>query len=375
MAYCYNPMMAVAGPSGHSEPQNIEYDEDDVQPYIKPPLRILIPMVMIGEVIGDQGNTLRKICASTGAQVYLHRHDNVGASEVPVSIAGWYPEQCTQACKEILEVMQREATLTLDGDVPLKLLVRYYLSDGINDMRYIRNIMAQTGTVIFIYVIFEDRKQTLDYVIKIHGSIENKVMAETLISVKVRNNYNIVFSPAEIERVKKTLIIIETTYMHIPLYASTRLFGVWLNMAAIRSNTNIAIAPYRLGCTERIIRIVGRSACQDLAQFMIYQKLMMDGYLRNRIKIEVALDPATVGRVIGRGGRVVGAMQRLAKTDIVIPRRHELKPGQIPTATIIGDYHGIEKAQKRIRLKVEEYMIEQRILQEKERAMGLPQSS
>lgn len=112
------------------------------------PLRILVHSDMVGAIIGRGGSTIRQITQQTRARynkhcyrcveqksiikVYLpllilinsniqicsrvdvHRKDNVGSLEKAITIYG-NPENCTNACRKILEVMQQEASNTSKG--------------------------------------------------------------------------------------------------------------------------------------------------------------------------------------------------------------------------------------------------------------------
>lgn len=105
------------------------------------PLRILVPSEMVGAIIGRQGSTIRQITQQSRARlvtrwrswfelsiwrcvmnrrsfhsvlcnrVDVHRKENIGSVEKSITIYG-NPENCTQACKKILEVMQQEAANT-----------------------------------------------------------------------------------------------------------------------------------------------------------------------------------------------------------------------------------------------------------------------
>ena len=83
------------------------------------PLRILVQSDMVGAIIGRQGSTIRQITQLTRARVDVHRKDNVGSLEKAITIYG-NPENCTNACKKILEVMQQEANNTNKGLVSVK---------------------------------------------------------------------------------------------------------------------------------------------------------------------------------------------------------------------------------------------------------------
>lgn len=78
------------------------------------PLRILVQSDMVGAIIGRQGSTIRHITQMTRARVDVHRKDNVGSVEKAITIYG-NPDNCTNACKKILEVMQQEAMNTNKG--------------------------------------------------------------------------------------------------------------------------------------------------------------------------------------------------------------------------------------------------------------------
>jgi len=69
---------------------------------------------MVGAIIGRQGSTIRQITQQTRARVDVHRKDNVGSVEKAITIYG-NPENCTNACRRILEVMQQEANSTNKG--------------------------------------------------------------------------------------------------------------------------------------------------------------------------------------------------------------------------------------------------------------------
>lgn len=78
------------------------------------PLRLLVQSDMVGAIIGRQGSTIRQITQQSRARVDVHRKDNVGSLEKAITIYG-NPENCTNACRRILEVMQQESVNTSKG--------------------------------------------------------------------------------------------------------------------------------------------------------------------------------------------------------------------------------------------------------------------
>lgn len=75
---------------------------------------MLVASEMVGAIIGRQGGTIRQITQQTRARVDVHRKENVGSLEKAITIYG-APENCTNACRRILEVMQQEADNTNKG--------------------------------------------------------------------------------------------------------------------------------------------------------------------------------------------------------------------------------------------------------------------
>ncbi|KAG1656352.1 Insulin-like growth factor 2 mRNA-binding protein 3 [Nymphon striatum] len=115
------------------------------------PLRILVLSDMVGAIIGKQGGTIRQITQSSHARVDVHRKDNVGSVEKPITIFG-NPENCSAACAKILHVMQEEANNTNRGEIPLKLLAHNNLIGRIigKSGSTIKKIMEETETKITV---------------------------------------------------------------------------------------------------------------------------------------------------------------------------------------------------------------------------------
>ncbi|XP_050736835.1 insulin-like growth factor 2 mRNA-binding protein 3-B isoform X5 [Eriocheir sinensis] len=176
------------------------------------PLRILVLSEMVGAIIGRQGATIRTITQQTRARVDVHRKDNAGSLEKAITIYG-NPENCTNACKRILEVMQEEADNTnkgvvsaeddddaddqplcstsLDREVPLKILAHNNLIGRIigKGGTTIKKIMDDTSTKITVSSINDINSFNLERIITIKGSIEDIAMAENMISARLRSSY------------------------------------------------------------------------------------------------------------------------------------------------------------------------------------------
>ncbi|KAK7793766.1 hypothetical protein R5R35_000962 [Gryllus longicercus] len=154
------------------------------------PLRILVQSDMVGAIIGRQGSTIRLITQQTRARVDVHRKDNVGSLEKAITIYG-NPDNCTNACKRILEVMQQEANNTNKGEISLKILAHNNLIGRIigKGGNTIKRIMQDTDTKITVSSINDINSFNLERIITVKGSIENMSKAEAMISAKLRQSY------------------------------------------------------------------------------------------------------------------------------------------------------------------------------------------
>ena len=139
------------------------------------PLRILVLSEMVGAIIGRQGATIRTITQQSRARVDVHRKDNAGSLEKAITIYG-NPENCTSACKRILEVMKEECEKTnKSGDVSLKILAHNNL---------IGRIIGKGGATIKKIMEDTDTKITVSSVNDI-----NSFNLERIITIKVRKRF------------------------------------------------------------------------------------------------------------------------------------------------------------------------------------------
>ena len=173
------------------------------------PLRVLVASDMVGAIIGRQGSTIRQITQQSRARVDVHRKDNVGSLEKAITIYG-NPENCTMACKRILEVMQQEANNTKKGlvgtenddessltkssicsEISLKILAHNNLIGRIigKSGNTIKRIMQDTDTKITVSSINDINSFNLERIITVKGTIENMSRGENQISSKLRQSY------------------------------------------------------------------------------------------------------------------------------------------------------------------------------------------
>ncbi|KAL1454937.1 hypothetical protein WDU94_009066, partial [Cyamophila willieti] len=154
------------------------------------PLRILVQSDMVGAIIGRQGSTIRNVTQQTRARVDVHRKDNIGSLEKAITIYG-NPENCTNACKKILEVMQQEANNTNKGEVCLKILAHNNLIGRIIGKagNTIKKIMQDTDTKITVSSINDINSFNVERIITVKGTIENMSRAEAQISARLKQSY------------------------------------------------------------------------------------------------------------------------------------------------------------------------------------------
>ncbi|KAF2983225.1 hypothetical protein EK904_000392 [Melospiza melodia maxima] len=142
-----------SSPGGSSQPKQLEF-----------PLRMLVPTQFVGlcqvrlsvrseleavppramshELREEQRSRARSLPLRTGAcwspregrEVDIHRKENAGAAEKPITIHAT-PEGCSEACRMILDIMQKEADETKSAEeIPLKILAHNSLVGSLQDL-------------------------------------------------------------------------------------------------------------------------------------------------------------------------------------------------------------------------------------------------
>ncbi|KPU81638.1 uncharacterized protein Dana_GF20264, isoform B [Drosophila ananassae] len=373
------------------------------------PLRILVQSEMVGAIIGRQGSTIRTITQQSRARVDVHRKENVGSVEKSITIYG-NPENCTNACKRILEVMQQEALSTNKGEICLKILAHNNLIGRIigKSGNTIKRIMQDTDTKITVSSINDINSFNLERIITVKGLIENMSRAENQISTKLRQSYendlqamapqslmfpglhpmammstpgngmvfntSMPFPSCQSFAMSKTPASVvppvfpndlqETTFLYIPNNAVGAIIGTkgsHIRSIMRFSNASLKIAPLDADKpldqqTERKVTIVGTPEGQWKAQYMIFEKMREEGFMCGtddvRLTVELLVASSQVGRIIGKGGQNVRELQRVTGSVIKLPE-HALAPpsgGDEETPVhIIGPFYSVQSAQRRIR--------------------------
>ncbi|KAM9455195.1 insulin-like growth factor 2 mRNA-binding protein 2 [Clarias gariepinus] len=155
------------------------------------PLRLLVPTQFVGAIIGKEGLTIKNITKQSQSKVDIHRKENAGAAEKPITIHS-SPEGCSHACRMILEVMEKEATDTKTAEeVPLKILAHNSLVGRLigKEGRNLKKIEQDTGTKITISPLQDLTIYNPERTITVRGGVDECCNAEVEIMKKLREAY------------------------------------------------------------------------------------------------------------------------------------------------------------------------------------------
>ncbi|KAJ4442863.1 hypothetical protein ANN_04456, partial [Periplaneta americana] len=294
--------------------------------------------------------------------VDVHRKDNVGSLEKAITIYG-NPDNCTNACRRILEVMQQEANNTNKGEISLKILAHNNLIGRIigKGGNTIKRIMQDTDTKITVSSINDINSFNLERIITVKGSIENMSKAEALISAKLRQSYendlqamapqSMMFpglhpmammstsnmgytsrgsagfpggmygpGPAPYPSMYQSSIPTtqpggpqggdtqETTFLYIPNNAVGAIIGTkgtHIRNIIRFSGASVKIAPLEQDKpqdqqTERKVTIVGSPESQWKAQYLIFEKMREEGFVAGTDDVRLTVEILVPSSQVGR---------------------------------------------------------------------------
>ncbi|KAK5890465.1 hypothetical protein CesoFtcFv8_013983 [Champsocephalus esox] len=167
------------GPSGdYGSPRTRQHDF---------PLRMLALSQFVGAIIGKEGLTIKNITKQTQSKVDIHRKENAGAAEKPITIHST-PEGCSAACRMILDIMQKEANETkTTEDIPLKILAHNSLVGRLigKEGRNLKKIEEDTGTKITISSLHDLTIHNLERIVTVKGTLDDCCKAQVEILKKL----------------------------------------------------------------------------------------------------------------------------------------------------------------------------------------------
>lgn len=385
------PGLEYAGPTAQA--QQINYT-----------LAILVENDMVRAILGSRGSTIRHIIQETRARIDIHRKGKVGCLAKIVTIYG-KPDNCTKACKRILEVIQQEANNTTVGEVVLKILAHNSLIGRVIGKRgiNIKNIMYEQGTKITISSIRDIDNHDSERIITIRGSLDNVAQCESVISAQLRQSYEndlqatstqILFPGLQLigimppiengassfphgiyprlgrystiySAAKRTISQgagdrRETTYIHLPCEVVGAIIGTkGCNIQNIirLSRASIKIAPlkhdYDADKTDAVRKatIVGNAESQWKAQYLFFDRIREEGFVSGdaRLTVEMCVPSSKAGKIIGISGFNIRELQRVTGTTIKLYESSDKTTKDEVAVYINGNFFGIQSAQRLIR--------------------------
>ncbi|XP_022596350.1 insulin-like growth factor 2 mRNA-binding protein 2 isoform X2 [Seriola dumerili] len=364
------------------------------------PLRMLVPTQFVGAIIGKEGLTIKNVTKQTQSKVDIHRKENAGAAEKPITIHST-PEGCSSACRMILDIMQKEANETkTTEDIPLKILAHNSLVGRLigKEGRNLKKIEEETGTKITISSLQDLTIYNPERTITVKGILDACCKAEVEIMKKLREAYendiaainqqaNLIpglnlnalgifssglpvlppaagprgavppVAPAGYNPFLQQAPEQEVVYLFIPTQAVGALIGKkgqHIKQLAHFAGASIKIAPAESpDVTERMVIITGTPEAQFKAQGRIFGKLKEENFFsaKEEVKLETHIKvPSTAaGRVIGKGGKTVNELQNLTSAEVIVPRDQTPDENDEVFVKISGHFFASQTAQRKIR--------------------------
>ncbi|XP_011607684.1 insulin-like growth factor 2 mRNA-binding protein 3 isoform X3 [Takifugu rubripes] len=360
------------------------------------PLRMLVPTQFVGAIIGKQGDTIRNLTKQTHSKIDIHRKENAGAAEKPITIHST-PEGSSNACRTIMEIMQKEAIDTkFTEEIPLKILVHNNFVGRLigKEGRNLKKIEQDTGTKITISSLQDLTVYNPERTITVKGAIENCGRAEEEVMKKIREAYE---SDVAAMNLQSNLIPglnlnalglfpsgtpgmgpsmsslpppgahggysfgqgnpeSETVHLFIPTLAVGAIIGKQgqhIKQLSHFAGASIKIAPAEgMDPKHRMVIIVGPPEAQFKAQCRIFGKLKEENFFgpKEEVKLEahIKVPSFAAGRVIGKGGKTVNELQNLTCAEVVVPRDQTPDEKDQVIVKIIGHFFACQLAQRKI---------------------------
>uniref|UniRef100_A0AAZ3QX02 RRM domain-containing protein n=1 Tax=Oncorhynchus tshawytscha TaxID=74940 RepID=A0AAZ3QX02_ONCTS len=316
------------------------------------PLRILVPTQFVGAIIGKEGATIRNITKQTHSKIDIHRKENAGAAEKPITVHST-PEGCSNACRTIMEIMQKEALDTkFTEEIPLKILAHNNFVGRLigKEGRNLKKIEVDTETKITISPLQDLTLYNPERTITVKGSIEACSRAEEEVMKKVRESYenDVAAMNGQPES--------ETVHLFIPALAVGAIIGKQgqhIKQLSRYAGASIKVAPPEgMDTKQRMVIIAGPPEAQFKAQGRIFGKLKEENFFgpKEEVKLEahIKVPSFAAGRVIGKGGKTVNELQNLTSAEVVVPRDQTPDENDQVIVKITGHFYASQLAQRKI---------------------------
>ncbi|KAJ8267321.1 hypothetical protein COCON_G00124930 [Conger conger] len=356
------------------------------------PLRMLVPTQFVGAIIGKEGATIRNITKQTQSKIDIHRKENAGAAEKPITVHST-PDGCSSACRTILEIMQQEALDTKLNS--LKILAHNNFVGRLigKEGRNLKKIEQDTETKITISPLQDLTLYNPERTITVKGSIAACGRAEEEVMKKVRESYE---NDVAAMNLQSNLIPglnlnalglfpsggpgmppsmmggpppgapatypsfgqpeSETVHLFIPALAVGAIIGKQgqhIKQLSRFAGASIKIAPAEgPEAKQRMVIITGPPEAQFKAQGRIFGKLKEENFFgpKEEVKLEahIKVPSHAAGRVIGKGGKTVNELQNLTSAEVVVPRDQTPDENDQVVVKITGHFYASQLAQRKI---------------------------
>ncbi|XP_071752670.1 insulin-like growth factor 2 mRNA-binding protein 3 isoform X4 [Centroberyx gerrardi] len=360
------------------------------------PLRMLVPTQFVGAIIGKEGATIRNITKQTHSKIDIHRKENAGAAEKPITVHST-PEGCSNACRTIMEIMQKEALDTkFTEEIPLKILAHNNFVGRLigKEGRNLKKIEQDTETKITISPLQDLTLYNPERTITVKGSIEACARAEEEVMKKIRESYendvaamnlqsNLIpglnlnalgLFPGGAPGMGPSMVNApppgahagyssfggqpesETVHLFIPALAVGAIIGKQgqhIKQLSRFAGASIKIAPAEgMDAKQRMVIIAGPPEAQFKAQGRIFGKLKEENFFgpKEEVKLEahIKVPSFAAGRVIGKGGKTVNELQNLTSAEVVVPREQTPDENDQVVVKISGHFYASQLAQRKI---------------------------
>ncbi|KAF7686217.1 hypothetical protein HF521_015579 [Silurus meridionalis] len=360
------------------------------------PLRMLVPTQFVGAIIGKEGATIRNITKQTHSKIDIHRKENAGAAEKPITVHST-PEGCSSACRSIMEIMQKEALDTkITEEIPLKVLAHNNFVGRLigKEGRNLKKIEQDTGTKITISPLQDLTLYNPERTITVKGSIEACARAEEEVMKKIREAYendvaamnlqsNLIpglnlnalglFPGGTSGTMSPSMVPgpisgpatgypsfgqpeSEMVHLFIPALAVGAIIGKQgqhIKQLSRFAGASIKIAPADgMDAKQRMVIISGPPEAQFKAQGRIFGKLKEENFFgpKEEVKLEahIKVPSFAAGRVIGKGGKTVNELQNLTSAEVVVPRDQIPDENDQVVVKISGHFYASQLAQRKI---------------------------
>ncbi|XP_042734263.1 insulin-like growth factor 2 mRNA-binding protein 2 [Lagopus leucura] len=318
-----------SSPGGSSQPKQLDF-----------PLRMLVPTQFVGAIIGKEGLTIKNLTKQTQSKVDIHRKENAGAAEKPITIHAT-PEGCSEACRMILDIMQKEADETKSAEeIPLKILAHNSLVGRLigKEGRNLKKIEQDTGTKITISPLQDLTIYNPERTITVKGSTEACSNAEVEIMKKLREAYE-----NDIVAVNQQANLIPGLNL-----SALGIFSTGLSMlpSSVGARGAAAAAPYHPFASSSAY-LSGLYGASPVGAFPHQHPLP------EQEVVNLFIPTQAVGAIIGKKGQHIKQLARFAGASI------KIAPAEGPDATermviITGPPEAQFKAQGRIFGKLKE---------------------